>query len=414
MIDILKKEIEKKIGKKINSRGDCELVSNVILETLELEISYNSVRRLYGLINPTKPNKKTLNTLAKFVGYKNYVHFLQSHSFKQKIDLTEVIYKTVSENDSEKIIKLVNKTKNSTEDFLSMIIILIRELWHNENYGLINRIFELKALKFTSFSYYEVLKLGNSIGLLIRKKSKIEPIFLKNINFLECVFLIFVDYSSLNKYYGDSLEIIKKNNISEDITLFSAAVLEFKNFINNKVSIPINVNVTYKKQLHPILSSRLLSLELLSADPKKRLEILNTHHKSLKTKGNITSHYYELFTTSILLKNTEIMFFLISKINLKVEFYFQKTHLNSFYLMCLFYYKLTGDVENETKFLKSFKLSECRDSYKEFLTLILHVYLYNNTNVKTKKRNIKAQYKILSKKLNYPYFSDDFLLNYFN
>jgi len=414
LIDILKKEIEKKIGKKINSRGDCELVSNVILETLELEISYNSVRRLYGLINPTKPNKKTLNTLAKFVGYKNYVHFLQSHSFKQKIDLTEVIYKTVSENDSEKIIKLVNKTKNSTEDFLSMIIILIRELWHNENYGLINRIFELKALKFTSFSYYEVLKLGNSIGLLIRKKSKIEPIFLNNINFLECVFLIFVDYSSLNKYYGDSLEIIKKNNISEDITLFSAAVLEFKNFINNKVSIPINVNVTYKKQLHPILSSRLLSLELLSADPKKRLEILNTHHKSLKTKGNITSHYYELFTTSILLKNTEIMFFLISKINLKVEFYFQKTHLNSFYLMCLFYYKLTGDVENETKFLKSFKLSECRDSYKEFLTLILHVYLYNNTNEKSKKRNIKAQYKILSKKLNYPYFSDDFLLNYFN
>ena len=73
MIDILKKEIEKKIGKKINSRGDCELVSNVILETLELEISYNSVRRLYGLINPTKPNKKTLNTLAKFVGYKNSV-----------------------------------------------------------------------------------------------------------------------------------------------------------------------------------------------------------------------------------------------------------------------------------------------------------------------------------------------------
>ena len=64
--------------------------------------------------------------------------------------------------------------------------------------------------------------------------------------------------------------------------------------------------------------------------------------------------------------------------------------------------------------LKSFKLSECRDSYKEFLTLILHVYLYNNTNVKTKKRNIKAQYKILSKKLNYPYFSDGFLLNYFN
>jgi hypothetical protein len=414
LIDILKKEIEAKIGKKVTNRGDCELVSNVILETLGLEISYSTIRRFYGLVNETKPNNKTLNTLAKFVGYKNYIHFSQNYSYKQKIDLTDIIYKTVSENDSENIINLVIKTKNSSEDFVSLIIILIRELWHNENHDLINRIFRLKELNFNSFSYYEALKIGNSIGLLIRKKSKIDLQLLNNINFLECVFIIFVDYSSLNKYYGDSLEIINKNNVREDITLFSTAVLEFKNFINNKVFNPINVNATYKKQLHPILSSRILSLELLSADQKKKLGILNAYHTSHLIKGNLTSHYYELFTTSILLKNTEIMFFLISKINLKVEFYFQKTHLNSFYLMCLFYYKLIGDVENETKFLKSFKLSECRDSYKEFLTLILHVYLYNNTNEKTKKRNIKAQYKILSKKLNYPYFSDAFLLNYFN
>jgi hypothetical protein len=414
LIDILKKQIEAKIGKKVTNRGDCELVSNVILETLGLEISYSTIRRFYGLVNETKPNNKTLNTLAKFVGYKNYIHFSQNYSYKQKIDLTDIIYKTVSENDSENIINLVIKTKNSSEDFVSLIIILIRELWHNENHDLINRIFRLKELNFNSFSYYEALKIGNSIGLLIRKKSKIDLQLLNNINFLECVFIIFVDYSSLNKYYGDSLEIINKNNVREDITLFSTAVLEFKNFINNKVFNPINVNATYKKQLHPILSSRILSLELLSADQKKKLGILNAYHTSHLIKGNLTSHYYELFTTSILLKNTEIMFFLISKINLKVEFYFQKTHLNSFYLMCLFYYKLIGDVENETKFLKSFKLSECRDSYKEFLTLILHVYLYNNTNEKTKKRNIKAQYKILSKKLNYPYFSDAFLLNYFN
>ena len=414
LIDVLKEEVEKKIGKKVKNRGDCELVSNVILETLELEISYSTIRRLYGLINETKPNIKTLNILAKFVGYKNYVHFLQSHSFKQKIDLTEIIYKTVSEKDSEEIIKLVENTKNSTEDFLSMIIILIRELWHNENYGLINRIFELKALKFNSFSYYEILKLGNSIGLLIRKKSKIAPILLNNINFLECVFLIFVDYSNLNTYYGDSLKIIKKNNFKYDITLFSSALLEFRNFLNNKNVNKITFKASKTKHLHPILSGRLLSLKLLSVDPNKRLRILNTHHKSLLTKGNIISHYYELFTTSILLKNIEIMSFLISLITLKVEFHYQKTHLNSFYLMCLFYYKLTGDIENETKFLKSFKLLDCRDSYKEFISLMHLIYLYNSTTTRVNQKKIKTRYLNLSKKLNYSYFSEDFLLKYFD
>ena len=414
MIDILKKEIEKKIGKKIANRGDCELVSNVILETLGVEISYSTIRRLYGLVDETKPNNKTLNTLAKFIGYKNYIHFSQNHSYRQKIDLNEIIYKTVSENNSEEIINLVSITKNSSEDFISMATILIRELWHNENYSLINRIFKLKALNFNSFSYYEVLKLGNTIGLLIRTKDNIPTPLLSNRNFLECVFLIFVDYSSLNKYFGDALEIIKKNNIRNDITIFSSALLEFKNFLVNKNVNKITIKATQKNQLHSILKGRLLSLELLSADQNKTLEILKTHHTSLTEKGNIINYYYELFTTSILLKNIEIMSFLISQITLKVEFYYQKTHLNSFYLMCLFYYKLTGDIENETKFLKSFKLSDSRNSYKEFISLLHLIYLYNSTTTIYNKKKIKTSYISLSEKLNYSYFSENFLVNYFN
>jgi uncharacterized membrane protein YvbJ len=100
----------------------------------------------------TNPNKKTLSTLAQFLGYRNYFHFTQNYSYKEKIDLTETIYKAIAENDHEKIINLVNKTKNSSEDFVTMIIILLRELWHNEDYNLINRIFKLKALDFNSFS----------------------------------------------------------------------------------------------------------------------------------------------------------------------------------------------------------------------------------------------------------------------
>ena len=50
--------------------------------------------------------------------------------------------------------------------------------------------------------------------------------------------------------------------------------------------------------------------------------------------------------------------------------------------MCLFYYRLAGDLENETKFFKSFKLNDCRDSYKEFISLIHLIYLYNSTTTR--------------------------------
>lgn len=414
MIDILKKKLEKKIGTSITNRGDCELLSNIILEVMDIEISFNTLRRLYGIIPSTNPNKKTLNTLAQFLGYKNYFHFTQNYNYKEKIDLTEIIYNTLAENDPEEIINLVNTTKNNNQDFITMIIILVRELWHNENYNLINRIFKLKALDFNSFSYFEVLKLGNTIGLLIRSKSNIPPKLLRNINFLECIFLIFVDYSSLNKYYGDALKDIRRNNIRYDITLFTSAVLEFRSFLNNKSTHEMDVDIIYKAKLHPILSGRLLSLKLLDADLGKTKEIIKTHRSALKGEYSWITHFYELFTTSILLKNTEIMSYLIEKVNVKINFYYQKNQLNSFYLMCLFYYKLIGDIKNEKKFLKVFKLSYCRESYKEFVTLLYLVYLFDSSKNKIEKNKLKNKYIHISEKLNYPFFSEDFLLNYFN
>ena len=414
LIEVLKKEIALKIKREIKGRGDCVFLSNAILEILDVDISYNTIRRFYNLIPSTKPNIKTFNTLAQFIGYRNYLDFTQHYKYKEKINISDIIYKSVAKNKTEDIVNLVNKTKKSSEDFTSLIIVLLRELLHNENYILINRLFKLKALNFDSFSFYQALKIGNAIGLLIRKKPKIYQHLISNINFLDCIFLIFVDYSGLNKHYGESLKAVEKSNIRYDITIFSAAVLQFRNFLNNKTIVEININLAEEKQLHPILRGRLLSLKLLSVNSNNTLVLMNAYHKSIKIKGDLISHYYELFTTSILLKNLDIMSFLVNKIESKIDFYRQNSQLNSFYLMCLFYYRLKGDIKNENKFFKFFKISECRHSYEEFIKLIYLIYLYDSSISKTKKVNVKARYTNLNKKLNYPYFSDDFLLEYFN
>ena len=53
------KEVEEKYGKKVENRGDCEKISNAILELLDTEISYNTIRRLFKLAPFTNPNKNT-------------------------------------------------------------------------------------------------------------------------------------------------------------------------------------------------------------------------------------------------------------------------------------------------------------------------------------------------------------------
>ncbi len=112
---------------------------------MDVDISYNTIRRFYNLIPSTKPNIKTFNTLAQFIGYRDYFDFTQNYKYKEKNNITDIIYKSVAKNTTEDIVNLVNETKKSSEDFTSLIIILLPELLHNENYILNNRLFKLNS-----------------------------------------------------------------------------------------------------------------------------------------------------------------------------------------------------------------------------------------------------------------------------
>ncbi|MDB4162145.1 hypothetical protein N9772_07245 [Bacteroidia bacterium] len=413
MIDILKTEIEELIGRKINNRGDCEYLSNAIFDSMSIDISFNTLRRIYGLLPATKPNISTLNILAEFLGYNNFFHFSQTYHYKERIQLSEVIYQAIKENNDEQIINIVNNSKNIPNNFLSLIIILVRELLHNEKYLLIVRIFNLKSLDLNSFSYFEVLRIGNSIGLLLQAKTKVDTMIFNNEKFLDFVYMTFVDYSNLNNYYGDVSEIISSNKHRADITIFSKSILEFRNFLNNKSFNHIDLDIIYKKKLHPILSGRLLALKLLATTSYETIDVIKTYHTSIKEKSNLLDHYFELFTTSILLKNIDLMRFLIHNISIQIRFYHQRIHVNSFNLMCLFYYKLSGDLENQNCTTDSFNLSDCLSSYRDFMNILWHTYQFSATTDNSEKKKIKSTYLELSEELAYPFFSESFLQNYF-
>ena len=68
MVDELKKITINKSGVQINTSGDCILLSDIITEKTGDFISYNTLRRLFGLVSFVKPSINTLNILAEFNG----------------------------------------------------------------------------------------------------------------------------------------------------------------------------------------------------------------------------------------------------------------------------------------------------------------------------------------------------------
>ena len=413
MIVELKKEIESKFGKTVKNRGDCEMIANSIMLTLNIEISYNTIRRLYELAPYTKPNSKTLNTLAQFVGYKDYFHFTQNHRFQEKTKLFQITYKLIHDENEFEILELVKKTNRSSEGFIDFITLLVRELYYKHNYSLINEIFYLKEMDYSNFSYSELLSFGNSIGLLLRKQNRVPKKLTENNNFLNCIYLTFVDYSSLNSYYGSWANYLRLSKTDDDIALFSYAVLQFKNFLNQTAVKQVDAELVYSKNRHPILCSRLLALQLLSKNKFNVADILPKYYK-VHSKSNYSTDYsYELYTTSILTKNIEVMRFLIEKSDLSIEFLYQRHHLNSFYLMSAFYHKLINNKVEARHVFRRFSMNECHYSYEEYIHLFYLIYLFHDSKVLSEKNQITIRYNSLSKKLNHPYFSEGLMLNYF-
>ena len=75
MISRLKNEVVKTCGFDVKHRGQCELLSKLILERTDQFISYNTLRRLWGLAPGGEPHTKTLDVLAQFCGYASYARY---------------------------------------------------------------------------------------------------------------------------------------------------------------------------------------------------------------------------------------------------------------------------------------------------------------------------------------------------
>jgi hypothetical protein len=270
-------------------------------------------------------------------------------------------------------------------------------------------------MEFNSFSYSEVLLIGNSTGLLLRKNPMDNYILLKNRNFLQCVYSSFVDYSNINGFYGEWAKFVVRNKVNKEIIIFSDAILQLRKFLNQKKIQNDYEELAYSNKLHPILCSRLLSLSFLNSPGQKTDETLIKYIKSHSKKKQIyVDYFYELFITAIYSKNTHLMKSLINIMNVSriSTFTYQKDHLNMYYFMCLFYYQSIKNKVEIKKYLKLININFFKSCYEDFINLLFQVFWYHQAKNKTTKESHRNKYLELAEKLNYPYFDEKFLLEY--
>ena len=415
MIEILKQKTEVKIGININNRGDCVKLSNAILEVTDKELSYNTLRRLYHIVKGGKPSDKTLDILSQFNGYKNYQHFIDSFPYENSLKYQFESFYLLSKPNPTKLVNFIIHLKKFSKNFTIILIQIIRELFYQENFQLINRIFNLDILKINNYTYDEVLQIGNSIGFIFRTKATTTDkitILLGNSNFQDMILTVFVDYTYLNSYYGNWIKTLLHIEKRPLIEVFCKCVLNLKNYLNIK-EIKYK-ELFYEKTFHPILIGRVVSQKMFSNDPTITKD-LNIISKLAKNTFNFNiQYYYEMILTALCCKRFDIMSHIIDQFSHVRNFNYQYSihHYAQFYLMCSFYYFKKKDIENYELSRRRINENQLRLGYKNTLMLMLCILNFH-TNKKEQSKSLKL-YTEYSNLLNLKRLNHSFLIHYFD
>ncbi len=81
MIEKLKHEIIKVLGRELKTPADYEFLCECVQKRTNERLSATTLKRLYGYIDRAgSPSLHTLNTLSKYVGYKDFDCFCQGNN----------------------------------------------------------------------------------------------------------------------------------------------------------------------------------------------------------------------------------------------------------------------------------------------------------------------------------------------
>ena len=425
MEERLKEEVELKLGKKIMNRGDCQLLSDLIFEQQKKQISYNTLRRFFKVDKNAnqKPSSQTLNVLSKFVGHANYFSFTSGEPSKASWELQNELFYYLDQLDTTKLQNFLIACRiQKAPNLIEILTVCFRELLLSKNYKAVHDISQSKGLNLFDLSYSERVQFGRSVGLVMRKINipKEELIALAENNvFLEMVFLIFVDYSSLNVSHSNYIRLMEYVSAGavklkrKDQLFFECLSYLRKLLIGEPLP---NLTIRPSNNLHPILYSRVCSVLIIqnSFSKSSNASILEGIAKKMQSRAsNKMDYIFELITTALLLRDFELMSFVVNSEAYSEGKLYQEAHLQQLIVVKTMLHIKRGAPIKAKKNLLHINKKGWGRSYFDIYDLFLQVINYEMASDSAIKKKIMHDYLKKVKQLNYSFFNKNYLLDYF-
>lgn len=406
LITSLTSEIENSIGFKVLNRRHCEILSELIYIKTGESISYNTIRRIFGISKGGSPSAKSLNILSKFCGYSSYSKFTAEYRTKDLWDVYQNVYYLLNDYPYLAIEKM-EKSFSNVDEYLHLLISTLREFSLKRQFDLITRFFNSILTDSKRYNYSQLLTFGNCVGDIFKNEELniLDYAHLKN--FRECYFEIYIDYSSLNSQYGILLDFYNENYEDPKLKLFCNSLIQLKNYLNCK---PLNVVETKLKfeNIHPILYGRFMSIKIQTIPNSD--EIVSSFFQKIRNDENAIEYLYEFTFFNILSRDFKLLEATKNYVSKNISIpQYQEYHHSIFILvdgiLSLFKgYKCNGIIQ-ELKEMTFF-----RNSKRDIIDLLISILEFHNFSQSTQAYN---NYIYKSNSLGYKRFDINYLINYF-
>jgi hypothetical protein len=423
MVEELKSQIEKTFGKKLNSRGDCELLSDDLHRKIGVVISYNTLRRLYGLAEFRQPRLSTLNHLSNYIGYKSYQDFTQRFAEVDSWPAWERLYVIIAKSEIDEIVEELRYRQLNKLQFAVSFTVITRELLLRREVSLLVELFRNPFFQFAEMPYDDVAQIGVLTGLMFRSYSndEDEKVLLMEPNFRDLVFKIYVDYSRLNERYGQWIDwLSREKGMDIETKTFIRCLAIWKDFLSakkfNQRSISALPDLDFNQ--HPILYGRLFGLKLMAAGtPQLKSALVRKMRSRISSSNNSRIELlHEPAVQALVTRNKQLVHFVYEQFQLITEIYSwynisQLSVLNVFHVSVLI---AKMEYAKALSILENIPLGHIRHGYRDFMDLYISFFkckIAEAMNRNTQK--LLLDFNLKRKELPYVIFDDEYFQDYF-
>ena len=375
MVENLLREVEARLGRKVKAKGDCHHLSDCVLEATGEFISYNTLRRLYGLAPAVNPRVGTLNVLSRFLGYRDHAEYAATSQINARWHALELALQWDEGNQEEALWAHLGSLESSAVA-VDVALHLCRSWLASGRQDMLVRLLALPRYQSHSLTYSEQLHLAHSMGMLFRSQEVGTPELLRSPHFQDNVYTLFVDYSALSGYMGRwNAWYLHEGAANPQHDVFNAALGMLRRHLNREPMGQLDLKGTPVESLHPILRSRVFTVKWLSepwSDPQALW--LAVHGATPPAASARMSSFHEIFFVTALQADVALLGWLMDDVDIVLQGLVHHEHhdLQLYRLVEALHHGACGRQREMASVLASVQLGMVNLAMRDAVTLLWH------------------------------------------